>query len=263
MHPYLFEFSGIKIPAYGVMVFLGYLSGIIYLLKNAKKAGFSRENILTLMPPVIIGAILGGKILYILTFWNYFGDTLAGRLTAIIKDFRSGFVFYGGLAGGFTLLAVYAGKLKIGLPKLLDFMAPAAALGHSLGRLGCFFAGCCHGKPSTSLFAITFDHPESLVDLKYLGMPLHPVQIYEAAGNFALFLFLDRLFKTSIKRKWKPLTTTLAYLSGYSGLRFFLEFFRGDNRGAAVLSLSNGQIISIAIIIACALVYFRNVPKNN
>jgi phosphatidylglycerol:prolipoprotein diacylglycerol transferase len=131
--------------------------------------------------------------------------------------------------------------------KTADTIAPGVALGHGIGRLGCFFAGCCYGRQCDLPIAVQFSHPDSLAPLH---VPLHPTQIYMVAANLILFLILIFLQR----RKRFHGMIFLSYIILYSVFRFIIEFFRGDFRGDfyfEFLSVSQGIGI-LAIVIAVA-----------
>jgi len=248
MHPYIFSIGTFHLAAYGVLAALGYLCALIYSRYNARRAGFDLELLWDLFAILIIGALLGGKIVYAALFWHDLGDDFLGRLWATIRDFRNGFVFMGGFAGAVLAGAWYAKRKAFSFWSAADMLAPAIALGHAIGRIGCFMAGCCHGSPANSALSVTFTDPDCLVSARYIGVPLHPTQLYESAGNFALFLALHFMYG----RKHKTGAVLAAYCGGYCVLRFCVEFLRGDERGAFMFGLSPSQIACIIVLALCA-----------
>lgn len=246
-------------PAYGFFVAFGYVAGVIYLKRNALLR-IEPDKFWNLIFAIFVGAILGGKIFYVAAFWDDFGYTFIERITNVIKDFRYGFVFYGGFIGAVLAGFVYVRRISIPFWETADFAAPAIALGHAIGRLGCLAAGCCHGYPTTMPWAIVFNNPRCLVDERYLGVGLHPAQLYESLGNFALFLSLHYFRGVGVSTRKKG-TVILLYTAGYAVLRFMVEFYRGDDRGNSILWLSQAQFISVLGIILCLVVY-RFLPQN-
>lgn len=255
MYPYILEIGNFKLASYGVFSALAYLSAIIYLNRQKKQTQISDKIFWNIITVLIISALLGAKLLYIVIFWQYFDGNFFGKIFDAIKDFRFGFVYFGGFISALVCGIWYVKKKSLSVTRLADFFAPAIALGHSIGRLGCFFAGCCYGKPATSAFAVKFTNPQSLIDPGYLGVPVHPAQLYEAGGNFIIFLILHFMLKQSISKKLKTGRVMLAYILGYAVLRFTIEFFRGDDRGGFTFGLSPSQIIAIAVICITPLVY--------
>jgi len=258
MFPYLINIGGFKLATYGVLAAAGYLAGALYAGRRAKLAGIKSETYWNLLSAVVIGALLGGKIFYAAIFWKAYGSGFAEPLINILRDFRFGFVFYGGFFGALAAGAWYVRREKIRFLEAADWFAPAIPLGHAIGRLGCFAAGCCYGKPAAFL-AVRFTNPQCLVETNLLGVPLHPVQLYEAAGNFILFLALHFLAKKKLPSREGGLI--LAYAAGYSVLRFFLEFLRADDRGPFFAGLSPSQLAAVAALLFCAAIY-KKLPST-
>ena len=254
MYPYLLpDFFGHTVPMYGVMTALGYLAAILYCLQNRDRLALNKEKLLDIIFYLILGALIGGKLFFILFNHDAFSAS------TFIEKLRYGFVFFGGLigAGAAGLWAVR--KNKIPFFKAADFFAPAVALGHSIGRIGCFLAGCCYGKEAPRYLGVRFTDPDSLVPQHLHGHALYPVQLIEAVLVFMLFLILNRL----AKKPQKEGNLTAVYVLGYSLIRFLTEFMRADDRGGFFLGLSPSQII--ALILAAATAAFlakRNYAKK-
>jgi phosphatidylglycerol:prolipoprotein diacylglycerol transferase len=168
---------------------------------------------------------------------------------------KAGWSFFGGPLLVVPFLVYYTRKRKLPIWLTLDLMAIGSALAHTFGRLGCFGAGCCHGKPTESLFGVKFYSP--LVDQALRGIPLHPTQLYEAVSVFILFLGLLWVLRN---RKFEG-QVALTYLIAYPVIRSIIEEFRGDSDRGTVLggTLSTSQGISI-LVFAGALVawWYRN-----
>lgn len=178
-------------------------------------------------------AWLGAKLLFLLSLKT---DLSQRAIYSPGFWLGGGFVFYGGLLGGGLLIVLFAKAKKIKLT-VFEFVIPIVALGHSIGRIACFLAGCCYGS--------SCDFPWSVFLHESFR---HPVQLYEFALVFFLFLFLFSRFKKS-----KSVTTE--YIIGYASIRFFLEFFRGDLiRGIFAFELSTSQFISL-LLLAIAFSY--------
>ncbi|MFA6434319.1 MAG: prolipoprotein diacylglyceryl transferase [Elusimicrobiales bacterium] len=251
MHPFLFHIGGFKLPAYGLMVGLGYTAAVLYLLKSRAPSGITREASADLVFYSALAGILGAKAVFAATYWAELGPDLGSKLIYILRSFQYGFVFYGGLAAGAAAFFVYCRRHGLDFLKAADHFTPALALAHGFGRLGCFMAGCCHGRPSDGCFGIAFTSPLSEVPQAYLGVPLYPTQLFEAAGNFLIFAGLVLL---SRRARTSPGGMILAaYGLAYSVLRFMVEFMRGDDRGGAWLGLSPAQLVSV--IVASAAVF--------
>ena len=246
-------------PAYGFMVAMGYAAAIFYLLKSRASSAITREAAADLVFYSALAGILGAKAVFAATYWNDLGPDLASKLFYILKSFRYGFVFYGGLGAGAAAFFVYCRRNKLNFLKAADHFSPALALAHGFGRIGCFMAGCCYGRPSSGSFAIAFSDPLSEVPQAYLGVPLYPAQLIEAAGNFLIF---GGLVWLSRRAKLLPGGIIFAaYILAYSVLRFMVEMLRGDDRGGAWLGLSPAQLISV-FVASAAIITIGKVRKK-
>lgn len=181
-----------------------------------------------------LSAVVGARVLFVLTqlfsgkAWNELGDWWQG-----------GLVFYGGLFGALAFLFLYSRWRRLAVVPLFNTAAPAIALAHAVGRVGCFLNGCCHGSPADAPWGVTMTDPRVLSSLK--GVPIHPVQLYEAALLVVLALLLWRVASWRSRR-------FVIYLVGYAGIRFAMEFFRGDALRGTWGLFSTSQWISLAII---------------
>lgn len=192
----------------------------------------------------MISALAGARILYVFINFNDYRDNLLD----IFKIWNGGLVFFGGFIGGALGAIMFLRIKKMDIWKTADVLAPGLALGHSVGRFGCLFAGCCYGKSCTLPIALTFTNPDSLAPL---NTPLHPTQLYMIASNFVLFLILLAIQR----RKRFNGMVFLSYIMLYSLFRSIIEFFRGDFRGNFFfdfLSLSQG----IGLLISCIALVF-------
>ncbi len=252
MHPVIFQLGQFKMPAYGLLVACGYLAALCYIFRKAAAAGIEKETLSDLVFYTVLSGIIGAKLFYAATYWEEFGPDTASRAAYLLKNFQYGFVFYGGLLFGAAAFLLQARRRGLDIPTAADLFAPALALGHAFGRIGCFLAGCCHGAPTACPVSVVFTDPASEVNPRLLGVPLHPTQLYEAAGNFLVFLALNAALGRSLKGRLPKGTGVLLYAALYSALRFGIEFMRGDDRGALRLGLSPAQQISLAVFAAAA-----------
>jgi phosphatidylglycerol:prolipoprotein diacylglycerol transferase len=202
------------------MVALGFVAGLWTASRRASLAGMAPEKVLDLGPWLIVGSIIGARILYVISYWN---EEFAGRpLVEIFKVWRGGLVFYGGFIGACLACILYARLKKAPLWKLADVMAPSVALGSAFGRIGCLMNGCCYGRECHLPWAITF--PSGVPHPAPAGIPLHPTQIYDSLLNLAFYFFLAWFFR---RRKFDGQVFAV-FLLGYAVLRSLVEFFRGD-----------------------------------
>ncbi len=250
MHPELFKIGPLTIHTYGVLVAAGFLLGLGLAVRQARKEGIPPDKIVDLGFYILLSALIGSRLFYILINASHY---LKNPLD-IFKIWEGGLVFYGGLLLAVPTVLWYVKKNNLSVWNTADLFAPSLAIGHAIGRLGCFFSGCCYGKPAEGLpWAVTFTDPESLA---IIGVPLHPTQLYESLGEFINFFILI------ILRRYKSFNGQLflTYIILYSVLRFIVEFFRGDvGRGfiTSQLSFSQGISILMFLIAIAGLVILR------
>jgi phosphatidylglycerol:prolipoprotein diacylglycerol transferase len=236
MYPVLFGYGKIHIYTYGFFIALGFLTGIFLAKREAVRLGEDPRKITDLCFLILVAAILGARLVYVITEPAYF---LAHPLD-IVKLWNGGLVFYGGFIAA-VLTAIYYLK-RHGMPlwKTADMLAPGLAAGHALGRIGCFCAGCCYGRICTMPWAVTFTRADSLAPT---GVPLHPTQLYSALNNlmiFALLWFWRKRKKHDGQLFW-------IYVFVYGITRSIIELYRGDDRGWTVLGIfSISQFIGLS-----------------
>jgi phosphatidylglycerol:prolipoprotein diacylglycerol transferase len=235
MHPVLFNFGELTIHTYGFFIALAALAGMFVARLEAKKLGLDPEKVVDACFYVMVAAIVGSRLFYVITNIDFF---LSAPLD-IFKIWNGGLVFYGGFIGSAITLIIYLKISHLPLGKMADIAALALPLGHAIGRIGCFFAGCCYGKLCHQPWAITFKNPDSLAPL---FVQLHPTQLYSSVSNFMIFLLMLSL------RRFKKYDGQLfwIYFALYGINRSIIEVFRGDFRGGTVLNtFSISQTIGI------------------
>lgn len=249
MHPVLIRIGPLSIHTYGVLVAAGFLLGLSLAVRQGKKQGIPPERIIDIGFYALLAAIVGSRLLFVaINAGHYLKHPLD-----VMKIWEGGLVFYGGLLLAVPVALWYIRKHSLDMGKLMDIFAPSMAVGHAVGRLGCFASGCCYGKPAGVSWAVTFLDPECLART---GIPLHPTQLYESLGEFLNFLILITL------RRWQSFKGQLfwTYIVLYSALRFTVEFFRGDAaRGYVVAGISVSQGISLIIGLAAAVVIAKRI----
>lgn len=228
---------------YGVCFIIGIVASLLLLLFYIRKRSdkVSKDDTLYAACFALVAGILGAKLLSILTSINYIKQYQIG----IIDIIRNGFVFYGGLLGGFLGYFIYGKVYKIPVLDLTDQGAQVLPLGHAFGRLGCFCAGCCYGKPTESFLGVIYTHPSD--PLTPIGVKLLPTQLFEAGYCFLIFIALFILNK---KKKLSSGVNTTMYVVSYAICRFINEFFRFDGERGFLLNLSTSQWISILLVAA-------------
>ena len=249
MYPELFRIGNFPITTYGIFLAVGMLLALFVASRLGGRDGLPRERIYDLGLWVLVGGLVGSKLLM---FW------VEPDVQIFTLDFlRSGGVFYGGLIGGFLAVAILVPFYKLPFWKVADAFAPGVALGQAFGRQGCFSAGCCWGKHTDLPWGVHFTE----LGHEYTGVPvfgpdgsdlyLHPTQLYESFIMLAVFGFLVFLHR----RKKFDGQILIAYGIIYSLVRFSIEFVRDDPRGdllgfTTLTGLSTSQGISLLVAVS-------------
>ncbi len=241
----LFQNLNPQVAPYGMLIIIGAVVGLLVIILRAKINGMERLDAFVAFIFACIGALLGGKLFYVIQgFGEFFGLNKIygiGFFEYFAKAFtNAGLVFYGGLIGLILFLLLYCLIFKINFFKLTDTLLPSLPLAQGFGRIGCFIVGCCYGMP--------FQHgiimSNSLIAPN--NIPLFPIQLVESMATFVLSGIM--IYYGRKPRKEGKLLSM--YLIGYGVIRFILEFFRYDAVRGFVGALSVSQWISIIAIIA-------------
>ncbi len=254
MRPILFQIGSVTIYTYGVLAAVGFLAGLWYAYRRASRVGLDPNQVWNLGIYGILIALAASKVWLILSAWDYYYAN--PREIFSIATFQSAGVFYGGIIGGLLWVVLYTHFQKMSFLAVLDLTAAPVALGHAIGRLGCFAAGCCYGKPTLVPWGVTFTNPlAEKVSGTPLNVSLHPTQLYESAAEFLNFGLLVWL---GAKRR---LTGQIVgvYFILYGIERGTIEFFRGDPGRTLMFHdhLSLMQIVSVALIVTGAFLWLR------
>lgn len=253
MKPIIFKFGDFSIYTYGFLIAVGVVCGVAYLaIRGKKEVGLTFDQANNLFLLIFIAALVGGKVF--LFFENpsaYMANP--GRLFT-----GSGFVFYGSFLFAVPTMLWFFKKNKLPVYQMLDIMAIVTCLVHMFGRVGCFMAGCCHGKPTTSWFGVTFTDPACQAEP--LNTPLYPTQLMEA--GFILLVMISLLVIWHRKQFHGQLF--MLYLLLYALGRFVLEYFRGDEvRGFVIRDyVSHSQFIAL-VIFGVSLWVYQHWAKRN
>lgn len=254
MHPELITIGNFTIHTYGFMIMMGAILGYFYMSKTVKnELNIPTDKIQNLAIIIILAAFVGGKFLFYLEKPGFYFNPPSN----MVKNFRTGFVFYGSLLFAIPATVWYFRKEKWPLWPMMDRLAITACIIHFCGRLGCFFAGCCYGVPTESFLGITFTDPKA--QAKPLHTALHPTQLYEATligGTLILLYMLKRYDRLSGK-------LFFVYVIIYASGRSIIEIFRGDVRRGYIVEgiLSHSQFISLLLIIFALGYYFFKMRK--
>ena len=238
MNPILIEIGPLTIHSYGFFIALAFLAGIAMTIKEAKWRNLPHQIVSDLSFYIILRAIIGSRLLYIILNPLYFLD----NPWQIFMFWKGGLVFLGGGILATAIVIWFLRKHKQPFWPWADAIAPGLALGQCIGRIGCLMAGCCYGKQCSLPWSITFFDSDSLAPLH---VALHPTQIYHSLAGLLTFIILIKA-KNYLPRQGQLMGLFLVI---YSILRFNIEFFRADYRGEFFI-LSMTQLISILVFFA-------------
>ena len=245
MFPILLHLGPLTIRTYGAMVALAFLAALQVARMTARVRRIEETFMLDIVAIAVMTGLLGARLFYILINWSYFREHPADSF----KIWEGGLVFYGGFLLGALVTNLFARYRGYSMAEVSDCLAPALAVGQGIGRWGCFFAGCCYGKPTSLPWSVVFKDPTSLAPL---GVELHPVQLYESAGDFVIAFIL---WQVLVRRKETKGQVIWLYVLLYGILRFAMETLRGDDRGAMHGGLSPSQLIALAAILVSGSIF--------
>ena len=225
---------------YGILFVVAYLAGLWLFRHNNNRLGLAMPDLIDLSLTACISSIVGARIAYIVLFPQYFSS-----FRDYLAIHEGGLVFYGGLLAFIISMALFCRVKELSFRQVFDLLAPSAALGHAIGRLGCLTNHCCYGAPTTccQIYRLPDDPP---------GLFRHPTQLYESIFLVLLMLVLNRLLTKVYSRPIRQSgLATGTYLALYAIFRFAIEFIRADNRGGfyTALALSPSQIIALILLL--------------
>ena len=243
----------LNVHMYGIMIAVGILFAFFVLFRYSKKLGLPGKLTDLVYYDGIVSILLGfGFAALFQATYNYIEHPENGF------HLGEGITFLGGMIGGtvvyLIIWMIFRKKVPGNLYDIMPVIPCMITVGHAFGRIGCFFAGCCYGKPTDSIFGVQF--PGAYFE--QLGK-VHPTQLYEAAFLFVLFGVLTWLL---LKKKFQY--TMTVYLASYGVFRFLIEFLRYDDRGQLGKILSPSQTMSLVFLGLAVLAFFlqRNYLKN-
>jgi phosphatidylglycerol---prolipoprotein diacylglyceryl transferase len=273
MFPELFKipYLNFTFNTYGFLLALAFIAGLYVMGRLAARDGLEKQKVYDLGLWVLAASLVGSKLLMVITEWDsFYRDN--PRQIFTLDFFRSGGVFYGGFIGALIASLIVMRVYKLPWWRTADAFAPGVALGQMIGRIGCFSAGCCWGKPTSAFYGVHFTDrgheitgvptmvghlsdsiQKSLWEEKLGGLTaplhLHPTQLYEVGATLAIFIVLLIVFRH--RRFYGQVFLTYALL--YAVARFIIEFWRDDPRGE-IFGLSTSQFIAVILFIGALIV---------
>ncbi len=246
MHPVLIEIGRLHLYSYGFMLALSFWIGILLAARRARRRGVEPDRIYDVSIILILAAVVGSRVLYILT---HRGDYHS--LLDVIALWQGGATFYGGFALALAGAMVYLRRARLSFFLLADICAPSIALGVFFTRIGCFLSGCCFGAPTASPLGVVFP-PGCPAGFHAPGVALHPTQLYAAAFGLVLAAALLVFERRSAFTGFTFALLCVLYGAG----RFTIDLFRyyePSSRIAGGIAVSS--MASIGLVAAGALMF--------
>lgn len=246
MHPILFTIGSFPVGTYGVLLAVAALAAVALGRVLAPRVEIDPEKLTDLFVFSLLGAFVGAKVALIIGDFGAFSNH---PVQFMVENLRSFGAFYGGFIAGLAVAVYYLRKHRIPFFDAADVTVVCLAMGQAMGRWGCFFAGCCYGKPTDLPWGMVFP----AVPLCENGTHIHPWPLYESLADWAIFALLFWLFR---RRAFRG-QVFLVYVMTYAVARGLLEFLRGDAiRGlyfGGTVSLS--QIVAVVALVSAIAVY--------
>jgi len=250
MYPELLKIGSVTIYTYGFMLAVGVIIGYYVSLRASKYRNIPKEYINNLIGPMVISGLAGARLFYVvISIDRYISNPLQ-----ILMFWQGGLVFWGGIIGGFLWVLYQSHKFGFSLLSTADVLTPGIAAGHAMGRIGCFFAGCCYGRPAVGFPGVVFRDPGALCPT---GIALHPTQLYSAAFLIILSAVLYKILKINTRNGF----IFGAYLAFYGVFRILIEFLRGDYRGPLIIGFTPTQWIAAAALFAGLYILYYSDKK--
>ena len=250
MYPILFELGSFQVRSYGVIVGLSFLLALWMSTREAKRRGIDPKLVQDFALYAFLGGIIGARLYFVLFSEPAYFLEHPGEVFAI---WTGGMGIIGSLLGGLLVAAWFCRKHSIPFLRLSDTLAPGMALGQTTGQFACLLNGDSYGRPTDLPWAITFTDPRSMAPL---NISLHPIELYEMAAYFLVFLLVWQIRK----RYGTDGFVFFIYLAGYGVARFIVDFFRGDPAMLA-WGLQAAQVFGAAAILT-SLVGFLLLKKD-
>ncbi|MFQ5810372.1 MAG: prolipoprotein diacylglyceryl transferase [Armatimonadota bacterium] len=257
MYSKLFSIGPVTIHAYGVMLTVGFVAGILWMRREGRQKGMGTDAVLDFALWTLLSSVLCARALFVLLNWSEF----AASPRDIVWLWRGGLSFHGGVLGAIGAGSIFAVRRKIPFGTLSDAAAPAIPLGYAFARIGCFMNGCCQGSPTD----LPWRYPQAPATDAYgvLIHPSHPAQIYDSLMSLAVF-GLILLLKPHFRARGQLFA---AYVAIYSLERYIIEFWRAGSSAAPfapLAPLTQAQVASVVVgVVAAAFLLVEEWARLN
>ena len=285
MRPILFQIGPLPLFAYGALVALGALSAIIIGMRRSRDVELPPDRIMDLGLYSVVWGVVGARIFHVIETWDQYmgGSKIFNPETRefesrawyeIFYIWQGGLVFYGGFIGALLYFIYFFWRNRLSkrqVVNILDLGSACMPLGLALGRMGCWFNGCCYGKVCIVPWAVRFP-PHSHLWNHQLNAGLitandesaalsHPTQLYAWAIALTLFFFLNFIYR---RRRFPGIVTGL-WVSIYAVARFFVEFLRYDTvpvSGTEWMTISQKISIGAFLVGITGLIVFWRLHRS-
>ena len=240
----------VPLHSYGLFLILGFFIGVYLAIKEAQRRGLDPNIILDLSLPLLLVTVLMCRLLYVALNHRQFNS-----FADVLRIWSGGLSFHGALVGAILVLAWFAHTRRVSLLKLGDVVAPGVFLGYAVGRLGCFFNGCCYGESCALPWAVKF-HVEGGLPSEFTD-PRHPAQLYSSILALGCFFLMQRAKNALIFNRF-PGQLMLLFFGLYAVERGIVEVFRRGATARTVLGtswLTEAQLTSVIGLIVVAIVW--------
>jgi phosphatidylglycerol:prolipoprotein diacylglycerol transferase len=235
----------ITVHTYGVLLAVAILVAVLRTraVADRRKDGvINGDVVFDASVWMVTAGIVGARLLFVIFDWPSYRDNPVSAL----RFWEGGISFHGALFGGFLALVAFCHRSKISLPCLADVFAPSVMLAYVIGRVGCFFNGCCYGAPTNAPWGVRFFDDEHGV----WTPPSHPTQLYAAALSLVFFGLLVLLERRYHRFDGQVLCW---YVIAAAVERFVMEIWRaGVTSTVWAAGLTDVQLVCIAMAVAAA-----------
>lgn len=238
MYPILLDLGVWQFRSYGLFVALAVVVGVWWSAREAERRGYARRLVHDAAWSIALAGFAGARLWYAL--FSEPEAFLANPLE-IFAIWHGGLSMHGALVAGTVVGAWWIRRQRLPFWRFADAVAPGLILGQAVGQIACLLNGDTYGTPTDLPWAIVFTHPQAMAPL---GVPLHPLQVYELLAYLAVFLVVHRVARSAAREG----AVVLTYAVLYGAVRFAMEFFRGDP--PVVAGIIVPQAISVALVVA-------------
>jgi len=237
MYPVLIDLGWWQFRSYGVFVAVALLVGIWWSMREGERRGFPRAVIQDFAWVVVLAGLVGARLYYVVVTEPQFYLANPWQIFAV---WQGGLSMHGGLIAGAVAAIWFIRRRRLPFWRFADAVIPGVILGQAVGQIACLLNGDTYGKPTTVAWAITFTDPAAMAPL---GVPLHPIQVYELLAYAAVFFIVHRMARSTAREG----SVLAVYAISYGIARFIMEFFRGDPPMIAGIIVP--QVVSVLLVV--------------